>query len=275
MTISRSPIPEEFRSNAAAQVRATALDAASQPPTRSGAIPLPENFVPFETPGFITKPQWDFICDLLNKKDLLKSPGFFDAVNAMDAEEYTAYLANLKEDMKRTTRGKASDVITALKALPLKPIGTEPTQVVSGTFVVPPGRYALRFEDDELNPVRFYKVNEGRGKWAGVIFVDRFASDDSFPVKGTARREVLERIAADPLAAASLYGQEFERCSICNRGLTRRLSREMGIGPICATKHGFVESGYVESVEAAIIARGEDPKEKMPTKLSAHIIDED
>jgi hypothetical protein len=43
-------------------------------------------------------------------------------------------------------------------------------------------------------------------------------------------------IAADPEAAAKVYGLETGTCSCCGRELTNKLSIELGIGPICREK---------------------------------------
>lgn len=265
MAKTRTPVPQDLRSGRQAQAASTAKA-------------LPANFVPFETPGFITRRQHEFICDLLGKRDLFKSPTFFDAVNAMDKEEYAAYLERLKEQMKYTTKGKASDVITALLALPDKPRAERKASGVDkreNAPKVPEGRYALEHPEDELNPVRFYRVTDGKdntangGKdWTGFQFVERFVSDDTFPIKGVERLKVLKAIAADPLAAAQRYGDEFERCCICNRGLTRRLSRKLRIGPVCLRKHGEawgldVEL-YISTNRQALIDEGLDPDENLP-----------
>ena len=43
--------------------------------------------------------------------------------------------------------------------------------------------------------------------------------------------------AQDPENAAILYGKLNVRCSVCNRKLTNKVSRELGIGPICRGKY--------------------------------------
>lgn len=127
--------------------------------------------------------------------------------------------------------GQASRIITALKALP-----NRPAQQVAKGLAVPNGRYAVTESDDVL---RFYKVNTPtEGKWAGFTFVEIQASDELFPLKGDAARKsrVLALIAADPKEAMLRYGQEIGHCGHCGRTLTNPLSRERGIGPICAAR---------------------------------------
>jgi hypothetical protein len=49
----------------------------------------------------------------------------------------------------------------------------------------------------------------------------------------------VQSVAADPYAAAKLYGQNTGTCSCCARELTNPLSIELGIGPICREKFGL------------------------------------
>lgn len=98
---------------------------------------------------------------------------------------------------------------------------------------LPAGHYALRGADG----VEFYKVDRPtRGKWAGRTFVTRIAGDAEYPVKGERGRTVERLIAADPLAASALYGQELGVCGVCSRTLTNEESRAYGIGPQCRGK---------------------------------------
>ena len=86
------------------------------------------------------------------------------------------------------------------------------------------------------------------GQWAAAIFVkegDRklgrivngkfqrsFACDDATEAR-------IITAASDPFTAAKVYGQRTGSCSCCGRELTNKVSREMGIGPICAEKFGW------------------------------------
>ncbi|MDA1363993.1 MAG: DUF6011 domain-containing protein [Candidatus Marinimicrobia bacterium] len=51
--------------------------------------------------------------------------------------------------------------------------------------------------------------------------------------------EAVQFAAADPYAAAKLYGQHTGSCSCCGRELTNSLSIQLGIGPICREKFGL------------------------------------
>lgn len=90
-------------------------------------------------------------------------------------------------------------------------------------FPFPDGRYAI--ETDE--GVRFYHCADGQ------VFV--MASDNEILIQPHAAKAIVERIALDSLAAAKLYGIEFEQCGVCGRGLTSEW-RKVGIGPVCAQK---------------------------------------
>jgi hypothetical protein len=213
-----------------------------------------------------TEPQINFILDLLDQRDLFASPKWFDAVNAMDKEEYAAHLALTKANVPNMTKSQASRMIEELTKLPrlyARPkaevkMGSNETQPD-----VPAGRYALEDPSDPLNPIKFYKVSHGKGKWAGFIFVDRFVSDDLFPVKGSARMKVLDQIAASPLEAAQRFGREENACCICGRRLTRRLSRYLGIGPVCGGRNEWVDSDMIASAREELRAQGLDPDEEV------------
>lgn len=92
-------------------------------------------------------------------------------------------------------------------------------------FPFPEGRYAAENAEGEL---RFYHAAED-----GALYV--MASDNEHRVPHPAVAAIVEKIAADPLAAAKLYGIEFQRCGVCGRGLTSDW-RKVGIGPVCAEK---------------------------------------
>lgn len=51
--------------------------------------------------------------------------------------------------------------------------------------------------------------------------------------------QAVQFAAADPYAAAKLYGQNTGSCSCCGRELTNPISIELGIGPICREKFGL------------------------------------
>ena len=71
---------------------------------------------------------------------------------------------------------------------------------------------------------------------------------------------MLAEIEKDVIGCSRRYGREFKVCGRCGKGLTRLLSRALGIGPVCAAHLGM----SVEEIDAAkqvIIDAGHDPEE--------------
>jgi hypothetical protein len=84
------------------------------------------------------------------------------------------------------------------------------------------------------NPGAIYVKDDGEyaGKVLGTIFEPaRTAKADVI--------EILQRVAADPLAEAVRYGRRTGRCACCGLTLTNKVSIELGIGPICRAKWGL------------------------------------
>lgn len=124
--------------------------------------------------------------------------------------------------------------ITALLAMPV--VTAKPAVVP--TPDVPAGRYAVDGEDGAL---KFYRVDRPtEGRWAGRTFVNVQASDELHPIRGrAAANAILAKIAVDPRTAMVRYGHELGHCGYCGRTLTDPVSRERGIGPVCASKLGY------------------------------------
>lgn len=100
------------------------------------------------------------------------------------------------------------------------------------------GRYAVPTDAGHL---AFYKVNvpDIKSVYHGRIFVDVMASSERHPVRGSAARAVLRKIAVDPISASKRYGQEIGSCGMCNKVLTDERSRAFGLGPKCRAKVGL------------------------------------
>lgn len=147
-------------------------------------------------------------------------------------------LAHKEGRLTGSRTGTASALITALMDAPhaLREAGEE--DALKRANAVPAGRYAI-----ERNGVlRFYAVEEGRGKWKGFTFVKVQASDELHPVKNSQERiAILNQIAEDTQGAMERYGKELGVCGAagCGRTLTNEESRARGIGPICAGKMGW------------------------------------
>lgn len=133
------------------------------------------------------------------------------------------------------TKQTASVMIDALLALPkAKTHGWNPNLVQP--LAVPSGHYAL--EQDGV--MKFYKVGAPtEGRWAGYVFLDAQASDEYFPIKNRATKDViLAQIAKNPQEAMTRYGKELGKCGHCHRILTSEW-RLRGIGPVCVNKMGW------------------------------------
>ena len=173
-----------------------------------------------------TEAQMNFIKSLL---DELRDKYGDDTLRAPLNEAYR---------LQTLTIESASGTIDALKAVRdyhrSQAPRTAPVAPVAAPEVAE-GRYALRNED---GTVKFYKVSIGAegSKWEGFTFLDAVASDEAWPIKNRqTKAEILGRIAADPLEALKLYGQEIGCCGHCGRTLTSDW-RKVGIGPICINK---------------------------------------
>lgn len=97
---------------------------------------------------------------------------------------------------------------------------------------VPAGRYAV---DTNEGHTGFYRVGVAK---SGRITLFVYASDAQHEVKPWSTVvAILRKIEAAGLAAAQLrFGQEFEHCYRCGRGLTDEVSRQAGMGPDCRKK---------------------------------------
>jgi hypothetical protein len=116
---------------------------------------------------------------------------------------------------------------------------TQRTAAPASTDIeVPAGRYAIDTEDGAINETAFYKVDHGKDRWAGRVFVSRMVGGhDDIAVKDPkTRATILAKIAADPEAASLRFGREIGVCGRCGITLTNDESRARGIGPECAKK---------------------------------------
>ena len=208
----------------------------------------------------ISDPQVAFIRDLVSKRDISGLPQDQQAfINPQDEDKQ---LANLK----RMTKGQASECINILKACPYPQapqtatnIQTPQTPVqgfeMGSEQVVKSQQYqpyslALGNESREgrffiVDPTdgkeKFFHVHYGKEdtRWAGHVFLEVRASDDLYPVKDPKHRAaIFAEINKDPITAMNEYGIRLEECGVCGRTLTDRDSRLRGIGPICAAKLG-------------------------------------
>ena len=95
-----------------------------------------------------------------------------------------------------------------------------------------PGYYAVPYQD----VLRFYRVAEGKGKYAGRTFINRYRSDFQNRVQRTEQEAVVKAILRDPAAARKRFAEETAHCWTCGRRLTDELSRSLGQGPDCRAR---------------------------------------
>lgn len=187
---------------------------------------------PVEEVPKITDRQRDYLLSLLSEKDM----------TGIDPERVSAAKSAALDGTM--TKEKASELITWAVARPThqraheQAVRNDP-EVFDQFPDVPAGRYAVNNEEGIL---RFYSVDRpDKGKWAGYVFVNVWASDERHPIRGNAaKKAILDKIIeAGPKEAAERFGREIGACAVCGRTLTDPVSREIGIGPICREYTGW------------------------------------
>lgn len=171
---------------------------------------------PVNTEPLATEKQVSYLIALRDGKDLTPlSP------------EQRAWLADA--DFAQIPKRRASDVIDQLKGLFWKPRENDQPQFAEMyNLGVKTGRYAV---DNDEGVLAFYSVKRDEEKLA--CWVDVWASDTRYPIKGIpAKLAILKKIAADP-DAGPRFGREIGKCYVCGRTLTDDTSRALGIGPVC------------------------------------------
>jgi hypothetical protein len=157
------------------------------------------------------------------------------------------------------TRREASDLITKLKGMPRFPQGVtikrvdvyadpsaeDSDEATSHYFAlvidgvsIPVGKYALKNAPTNTeNDVSFWSVwvNEPGTVWRLKQVVGPYLES----VQQSTILPILREIGKNPEAAMALYGHEIGRCGACGRQLTNKLSRRLGIGPICRSLRGW------------------------------------
>lgn len=188
-------------------------------------------------------PQRGFIATLLQDRDVPE----------------TAHALFTAENAAPLTKGRAGEIIDALKLCPFKQKQASAKPAPSLPQVAA-GRYAL--EDD--GQVAFFQVDRPtKGRWAGATFLTRLSGENHEPIRRRQQpalfNDVIAAIAADPEAAARRYGHYRNECGYCRHGLTDQFSRFFGVGPVCARKHGmpFSFASYIRAYpheDAAVAA---------------------
>lgn len=198
-----------------------------------------------------TEKQAGFIRGLIAERDLSK---LTDKQQKWLADEYAK---PMEVQFTGVSVKRASDIITQLLALPVR------TDIVqkqnSGLPDVPAGRYAVESDEGEL---RFYRLWIGKTGYKKLYVLH---GPDSTEIPYKAALGVLGKIfRAGVVECAQRYGREIGSCSNCGRRLTNRISRELGIGPVCGGRmFGDRFMDKVDDATQAIRARGEDPDEEL------------
>lgn len=178
-----------------------------------------------------------------------------------------SWLVRIKELTERgLTKGDAGKIIQALKPLPVI-VGKDDTAKNNPTIQdVPPGRYALQTGPDE-NDLSFYRVierddKEHTGRKYRIMV--QIAGPNETMLKYGQANDIARKIIRAGLGdAAALYGHKVGRCAICHTRITNRVSRELGIGPVCG---GRVYEDWEVRVDTAwnkLQMQGLDPRENV------------
>jgi len=107
-------------------------------------------------------------------------------------------------------------------------------------------RITMRFADFIVKPSKYagkmyvFSHNKAENQWGSMsnIYLGWVTATET----NLGEIDLIKRVqsvAADPYAAAKLYGQNTGTCSCCARELTNPLSIQLGIGPICREKFGL------------------------------------
>jgi len=181
-----------------------------------------------------------------------------------DREVPEAWLLKIKEMTEAgLKKGDAGNIIKALKARPFKPDADDRSINKPTIENVPPGRYAVQTGQD-ANDISYYRVKEV-GQDTKYRIILQIAGPSEHLLKGQEAKDAIKSIIRFGLGdAAVMYGKTIGRCSQCNTRITNRLSRELGIGPICGGRvYGEGWERRVNSARSALQARGLDPAENI------------
>jgi hypothetical protein len=210
----------------------------------------------------ITEKQQAFILRLLDERDLSAVP---------DSERhprYTDTIDTLKATVPMLSKQEASEWISSLLKFPeMKssaskvPATPEDNYGIPSQDKLPTGRYAIDSADGELT---FYRVWRGTKRPDYVKLYVLHGPDETEIPFGKGMVTILQAIAQDAGAAAIRYGHEIGHCSQCNLRLTNRVSRALGIGPICGGRFYADEwKSVVHGARESIKAQGLDPDENV------------
>lgn len=202
--------------------------------------------------------QLDYITSLMAKKQLSQLP---TPQRERLEEQHPEFWV---EETTRLSKPKASRIIEKLLTLsdrPKEQQGVPDIMADRFSYGIPAGRYAVENDADEL---RFYNVWISRDGKRLNVYVAHGPDDSDLRFQKTIIG-VLKKIKAYGIRRAAIrYGMEIGSCSNCGRRLTNRISRELGIGPVCGGRmFGDDFKTEVKEKRAEIRSRGLNPNEEL------------
>lgn len=103
-------------------------------------------------------------------------------------------------------------------------------------------RFAIDNAPGADNDISFWWITEGKGNWAGKYYLRQYIGGQGgvkVPMSADRRLDIARRIVDAPggaVEAMRRFGREIGRCGDCGRSLTKKSSRDKGIGPWCEKK---------------------------------------
>lgn len=102
---------------------------------------------------------------------------------------------------------------------------------------VPPGRYALPKLNDPNNDVTFFEVAEGRRSTHRIWILSGAPGQfQQHTLSLSLQYFALTHLLEDLVSATALFGRKTATCGRCGSPLTRKSSREQGMGDHCKTE---------------------------------------
>lgn len=158
-----------------------------------------------------------------------------------------------KGEVAAADRAEVSELIDEVKRSPFIVRRPKRERKHERFVDVPYGKYALETSLDHNGPpaegeestLQFFEVQHGKSgtRWEGFVFVKRLVGAPGdfarYSLRYAEGQRVLERIQADPDEALVRFGKHFTVCGRCGSPLTKKVSRDRGIGPKCIKKLGW------------------------------------
>jgi hypothetical protein len=208
--------------------------------------PGQSEFIPGPMPAFATEPatekQINYAMSLIDQHNT-------DSLGVTTDWQIAETMMNVI-DKKSVSKTEISDLINALKLCPIK---TPPEDGL------PAGKYAV--ESNE-GIIQFWEIDKPtQGKWAGRVFINMLVGSPGSwrslrQTPRVTRNEAMDKIKADPAAAARLFGIKTRTCGRCGSPLSNIRSRAAGYGKHCAELVGWPYPSKEEAV-AILGERGE------------------